>query len=338
VTTAHSHEFSRRVLEAWRDQRNNLDLTDLAVTLDHREAFESASREAFQDESDAARRVALLELLARTRNSALLEPAVELVQSAAPVAVRRAGLDVLARFEDSRVTATLLTLHAAAAASELHPAVRSVLLSRPSSAREWLAAVDRGDIDPNKIPVDEVRQIALLGDAELDARVAKHWGQLRSATPGEKLAEVRRLNNDLRARAGVAAAGKVLFTKHCASCHTLFGEGTRLGPDLTSANRKDRDFLLISLVDPDAVIRKEYVSLIVRTTDGRLLTGVPVAREDSAIVLADGKTEQPVRVAVSEVDELHESPVSLMPADLYRQFDPQQLRDLFHFLQSDADR
>ena len=42
--------------------------------------------------------------------------------------------------------------------------------------------------------------------------VRKHWGVTRGATREERLAEVRRLNNDLRAGAGDPRAGAGSFT------------------------------------------------------------------------------------------------------------------------------
>ncbi|MBC7965130.1 MAG: c-type cytochrome, partial [Fuerstia sp.] len=169
-------------------------------------------------------------------------------------------------------------------------------------------------------------------DADLNVLVAKHWGRLESATGEEKLAEVRRLNNDLRAAPGNADAGHLVFKKHCAGCHQLFGEGTKLGPELTSANRRDRDFLLISLVDPNSVIRKEYVSVIVVTKDGRILTGLPTARNEANVTLVNAKNE-PVVIPTAEIEEMHESPISMMPVDLYRQLSSNELRDLFSYLQ-----
>jgi putative heme-binding domain-containing protein len=210
------------------------------------------------------------------------------------------------------------------------------MVGRKSQARDWLAAIDRGEIKSSDLSAEQVQRIAFLEDTELDRLVTKHWGQ-RTANRGEKLAEVRRLNNDLRADVGAIDSGKAVFKKHCSTCHQLFGEGNQVGPDLTTANRKDRDFMLISLVDPSSVIRKEFTSLIIQTRDGRVLTGLAVSRQESGVTLVNAKNER-TSIATSDIEELRESPVSLMPDDLYRQLNPQELRDLFSYLESSAAR
>ena len=164
--------------------------------------------------------------------------------------------------------------------------------------------------------------------------VRKHWGVTRGTTREERLAEVRRLNNDLRAAPGDPARGRRLFHDRCATCHRLHGEGETIGPDLTYANRRDRDFLLVSLVDPAGVVRKEYQAYNVATKDGRVLSGLIVEQTPEAITLRDAKGQR-TRVARSEIEELKESDVSLMPESLYKEFNPEQLRDLFSFLQSE---
>ncbi|MEQ9408702.1 MAG: c-type cytochrome [Fuerstiella sp.] len=333
---AQPHEFSRMVRQAWDSDPTDPVLTDLAVRINYPRAFDMASRRAFDQSEEPGQRARLLDILARTQTASLVAPALQLVQSDQPGIVQQAALRIAARFDDPDVATGLIELLTDSVRAALHPQIREILLARPSSARLLLAAVERGDISPEEIPLEQVRQVALYNDEQLNQLVARHWGRLRPATPGEKLAEVRRLNNDLRAGSGDAAAGKSLFTKHCGTCHRLFGEGTKLGPDLTTANRQDSQFLLISLVDPNSVIRKEYVSVIVHTTDGRVLTGLPIERDDSAVTLLDGKKPQPAVIARSEIAEIHESAVSLMPDNLYRQFSPQQLRDLFRYLQSNS--
>ena len=62
-----------------------------------------------------------------------------------------------------------------------------------------------------------------------------------------------------------------------------------MGPDLSYANRHDRDFLLVSLVDPSGVVRKEYQAYQLATKDGRVLSGLIVEQTPQTIILRDAK-------------------------------------------------
>ena len=320
------------LLADWKSEPADVDLLRAGLLLGLSEPRDWAERSAFSGETPAEQRVRLLEVLALLRDERLAGPALAVVKSESAAAVRAAALRVLANTGvNESVADELIELHRQFPESGLSSLLRDVLLSRPSWARRWLLAVDSGRIPASWTSLEQIRRVALFGDAELDDLVAKHWGRLHGVTREDRLAEVRRLNNDLRAGTGDAAAGRELFRRHCAACHQLFGEGGRVGPDLTTANRQDRDFLLISLVDPGSVIRREYVSVVVQTKGGRVLTGLPISRSESELVLADAKGERQ-QVATAEIEELSESAVSLMPEELYRQLKPQQLRDLFAYL------
>jgi putative heme-binding domain-containing protein len=134
---------------------------------------------------------------------------------------------------------------------------------------------------------------------------------------------------------GDPTAGKALFQKHCATCHTLFGDGNKIGPDLTSADRQNRGFLVTSMVDPSAIIRPEYMAHTVTTVDGRMLHGIIVERSEGAITLVDNKTDRTV-LSQSKIESLEPSPVSLMPESILDPFDDQQIRDLVSYIQSDG--
>src|SRR5262249_7493716 len=144
--------------------------------------------------------------------------------------------------------------------SDMTPKLRSraidVLLSRARWAVALVRAVDEGKVPATAVTVEQLRVVPTYKNEELQTLVRKHWGRVSAGTPEEKLAEMRRLNNDLNAGKGDPTAGRLVFRKHCAACHQLFGEGEKVGPDLTTAN-KDRDFLLANIVDPSAVIRRE---------------------------------------------------------------------------------
>jgi hypothetical protein len=51
------------------------------------------------------------------------------------------------------------------------------------------------------------------------------------------------------------------------------------------------------------------------------------------MTLASAKNET-INVPRGEIDQVRESPVSMMPEDLHSKLKPQELRDLFAYLQS----
>ena len=329
------HPLRDSILAAWRVNGNDLTLLQLAILLGETDATDTAFRQALHESTAADRRVDLLGLINGPIDHEKIISLLQLCEVESADRVRIAAMRVLSDQEDPAIIDRLISIHQKSNSEEFRSQIRSTLLSRRESASAWLNAVEKGEIPATATPLDQIRQVTLFNDEQLNSLVTKHWGRLQGYTAEEKLAEVRRLNNDLRAAPGNPQAGRLLFNKHCSACHQLFGEGTKLGPDLTSANRSDRDFLLISMVDPSSVIRKEFISVILQTTDGRIDTGLAVSRDESGITIITPKNERKV-FAASEIEELRESAVSHMPDTLYRQFTPQQLRDLFAWLQSDG--
>jgi putative heme-binding domain-containing protein len=155
------------------------------------------------------------------------------------------------------------------------------------------------------------------------------------ATQGEKLARVNSILHILNQGPGDPARGRVLFQKNCATCHTLFGEGATVGPDLTGAERKNRPYLVTQVVDPNAYIRPEYVAYTVETRDGRSLVGLVVESGAGAVTLVNAKNERTV-IPRDRIEEMAPSPVSLMPEKILDPLGDPELRDLFSFLQSDG--
>lgn len=323
----------RIAVECWRAHPDDVVLLRLADRVGEPDAYQHALGVALNPELPGELRAAMLGVLSDVANPACVEPLLgRLLEKPQPDAL--AILGVLSHFADPRIGATLVDLYASAD-DAFRSRARDVLLGRAESALLYLQALDRGDFDPKDVPLEQVRRIALHKSDELDGLVHKLWGNVQGGTREEKLAEVRRLNNDLRAAAGDRIVGRELFKKHCGTCHQLFGEGNRIGPDLTTANRQDRDYLLVSIVDPSVVVRREYLSFVVQTKDGQILTGLIVDQTPSSVTLLNAKNER-VAIRREEIDELDESPLSLMPENAYKELSPQQLRDLFSYLQGEA--
>jgi putative heme-binding domain-containing protein len=324
-------ELSEYIRDQWHATPDALPALQLAMRADITEAVNRAVNEAAAADTTADRRCVLLTLLASSAARGAVPVALALLTDNQPQAVQAAALEVLAGQADESVTKRLISSYATSP-PVLRRQIREILLSRPASALALLECVDKRAIKAEEIPVDQLRQLALFGDAKIDALVRKHWGSIRSGTAEENLAEIRRLTNDLRAGTGDRARGRELFVRHCATCHKLFGEGGQVGPDLTGIARNDTVGLLANIVDPSAVIRAEYLQYAVSTTNGRLLNGVIVARDGGGVTLADAQGKR-TTVPAEQIAELRELSVSLMPENLLQQFRPQEVRDLFRYLQ-----
>ncbi|MFO0939031.1 MAG: c-type cytochrome [Gemmataceae bacterium] len=129
-----------------------------------------------------------------------------------------------------------------------------------------------------------------------------------------------------------ASAGRLLFTKHCASCHKLFGTGAEIGPDLTGAGRSDMDYLLSNIVDPSAVVAKDFQITVFQLADGRTVSGIVMVENDRTVTVQT-PTEK-VTIAKKEIDSRKASALSLMPDGLLQPLSQKELRDLFKYLQS----
>src|SRR5262249_28084835 len=134
----------------------------------------------------------------------------------------------------------------------------SVLVSRKAWALQLVESVDAGKIEKTVVPTDVVRQLTAHRDERIAGPVARLWGKVEGATTGEMKAQIEKLEAVLRGGTGTPYAGKKLFTNTCAKCHTLFGQGGKVGPDLTAYQRSDVAHMLLHIVNPSAEIREGF--------------------------------------------------------------------------------
>lgn len=260
---------------------------------------------------------------------------LKLVDDKQPEPIQAAVMEAMRRFAGEEIGREVLAKYPTMTES-LRTKARNLLFSRGSWALPFLQDLKQGKYQAKAVPMDEVKRLALLQDEEVNGLVRNLWGNVQGSTSEERLAEVRRFNNDLRAAKGNPIEGRAMFDKHCRKCHRLFGEGKEIGPDLTYANRKDTQYLLVNIVDPSSTVRKEYSSYVLRTRNGRILTGLLVEQTPATVTIQD--ENERTTVSRSEVDLLKESSLSPMPEKILNDLRPSQLRALFSYLQSDFSR
>ena len=143
---------------------------------------------------------------------------------------------------------------------------------------------------------------------------------------------------DLAALSGDRRSGQALFfgTARCSACHAVRGRGGDVGPDLSQIRTKyGRAELLDAILNPSASIGAGLQSLTLTLRDGRVLAGLLMA-DGGTLLLKDGTGTRHV-VDADDVVERRASRLSLMPDDIARTLQPQQLADLCAFLQHDPD-
>jgi putative membrane-bound dehydrogenase-like protein len=315
----------------WHDDTADPSLIHIGLHIGRPTAAKRARELVVDSTTASGLRVKLIQLLAEFGEASDAELLLKLVGQG-PEAVQLAALDSLPAFDQPQL-ATELLLRYPRLTENVRTRTRRVLLSRKEWALSALREVEANHIRSSDFTLDEVRAVALHADKNLNELARKHWGRLSSGTAEEKLAEMRRLNNDLNAGPGDELQGHQVFTRVCGVCHTLYGEGGKLGPDLTQANRADREFLLASIVDPSVAIRKEFIAYDVETTDQRMFSGVIVEQTGGNLTLGLSTGEK-MTIPQARISSLRESTVSLMPEGLVKPLKPQELRDLFAFLQS----
>jgi putative heme-binding domain-containing protein len=126
--------------------------------------------------------------------------------------------------------------------------------------------------------------------------------------------------------------GKVIYTKTCATCHILFGEGKKIGPELTGSNRKNLDYFLENIVDPSAVVGAEFRTKVVQLNDGHVLNGIIRQENDKTITIETADSQQVIDRKLIEDSSVSDK--SLMPDGLLQPLTDVQIRDLIGYLMS----
>lgn len=231
------------------------------------------------------------------------------------------------RGEEKRDLDRLLATKSAAEQAE----VSGRLLASTSGALMLLHAVDRHDLTE---PL--VGQIVELAARHDDPGIRDLFERF---LPPER--RVKRLGSvvradDILALPGDVTRGRRVFFEtsgvSCKNCHRIREEGKQVGPELTAIGKKlSRAQLLESMLEPSKLIEPKYVTYLVETDDGRLLTGLLLHKDEKEVVLKDAQDKE-TRIATESIEQLVPQRQSLMPDLLLRDMSAQQVADLLEFL------
>ncbi|MGI9447385.1 MAG: c-type cytochrome [Pirellulales bacterium] len=210
-------------------------------------------------------------------------------------------------------------------------AVIETLASRKAYAEALLEALKMNQIQPSAVPVQVARTLKnLLGKKFTDVYGAP---PVVGAEREHLIKKYKKLCKPSAVAAADASRGRAVFQKTCAACHVLYGEGGKVGPELTGANRANLDYILLNSVYPSLDVPHAYRTVSVLTVDGRVVNGVLAEEDGTKIVLRT--PEQPrVVIAKEDIDFRKISPQSMMPDGQLDAMKPQEVIDLVKYLRT----
>ncbi|MBM3965948.1 MAG: hypothetical protein FJ308_12925, partial [Planctomycetes bacterium] len=217
---------------------------------------------------------------------------------------------------------------------ELSAAAMELLSSRAVWASEWLDAIEREQLDKERLTAFYARQISQLGDDKLTESLAKVWGQVRP-TSEQLREEIRKTAQAYKAAplwAFDGNAGRAHFQKLCASCHSLDKGAVEFAPKLQGTGAKGADYAMENVIDPNAVIGRDYQARVIRTNDGQVITGLVVRETDASIEIRT--TTDTLLIDKDSIEEIRVSENSFMPVGLLETLDERQRIELFKYVLS----
>jgi putative membrane-bound dehydrogenase-like protein len=207
----------------------------------------------------------------------------------------------------------------------------TTLCARLEYARVLMAAVVAKRVPVGELSADLVRQLRNLKDEAITSQITDLWGVSRDSAEDKKKMMVE-FKKTVESSGPLADAnlGRAVFAKNCQQCHTLFATGGKVGPDLTGSNRANLDYLLSNVVDPSAVLVKEYTPSIIQTEDGRIVTGIIKSQDDRSVTI---QTQNELLVLPrEEIAAQRLSEQSMMPDNLLVPLSREQVRGLVAYL------
>jgi putative heme-binding domain-containing protein len=303
----------------------------LAVTFGDPSAFAELRSVLTDAAADVGRRQAALGSLAGARDPQLVPVLHKLIGDAA---LRGAAIRALAGFDDAATPKLVIEAYPSLTTTERRDALNT-LAARPGYAKAMLDAVAAKSIPVADVSADVVRNLRNLRDADLNRRIGELWGTVRD-TPADRAVNIAKYRKMLNAKTAARvdpSRGRAVFAKTCQQCHTLFGTGSKVGPDITGANRGSLDYLLENILDSSAVIPKEYAATTLNLKSGRVVTGIVTESPAAFTVITANET---LTVPKSDVESKEPSNTSMMPDDLLKNLSDLEVRSLVAYLQSPA--
>ncbi|MFO0965942.1 MAG: PVC-type heme-binding CxxCH protein [Gemmataceae bacterium] len=290
--------------------------------------IERSVKRANDEKAPRAERLEAVALIREAKRDQAEKRLFDLLQGEHAPEIKLAAARALGRFADKAVAERLIGEWKSLSPS-LRREVVEVLLRQPETLDSFFSAVETKKIKPSEIDPLRSRQLLAHPQPAVRERAKK---LLAAALPADRKEVLDRYQAVLKLT-GDPKKGKMLFTKHCVTCHKVAGIGLDVGPDISDTRTRTPAALLTDILNPNQAIDANYIQYVVTTKDGRILTGMVATETATSVTLkrAEGQTDTVPR---ANIESIESTGMSLMPEGFERQITVEEMADLIAFLKN----
>ena len=209
--------------------------------------------------------------------------------------------------------------------------VIETLSTREDLAKNLLVAMKEKVILPREIPSYTARTLVPILGKEFTGL----YGELKvqSETKAKQIEKFSALLDSPEASKADPVKGRALFSSLCGTCHQMYGEGGKIGPDLTGSNRANRDYILLNIIDPNFDVPDGYKMVVFKTNDKRVLAGTIAEEDDQKVILKLVSGNE--IISKNNIKERTKLDISMMPEGMLDYLKEEDFFALIKYLQTE---
>ena len=258
---------------------------------------------------------------------------LRLAESHRPITIRMQSVAGLVRLDLTAAAALAADIFSKASAQDnLEELLNAFCNHRDGTDQLATAMKDRKPaVD---VALRALRYLYSVGrsDAALSSILSEAAGIAQDAPPPTP-AEVAELVTDVLTK-GNATRGEAIFRRSdisCMRCHSVSRAGGQVGPDLSAIGGSSPvDYVIHSILNPNLAVKEQYMTRIFSLSNGLVLTGVLIDRDENRVRIRDGLGKI-VTISTADIDQEIEGK-SLMPQGLTKFLTRDELLDLAKFI------
>lgn len=288
---------------------------------------------AASPKTDKPLRAAAIDGLANLGDVASTKALLTIAAKDSSIPVRMLAVAGLARLDlDAAAQEAAAVLSVASPQDDPAP-VLDAILSRKNGA-EKLAEKLAGFKLPKEVAKVTLRYMYSIGrsDEGLSNLLSKAADIAVDAPPPTQ-EEVLRISAEVMAKGDIARGEKVFRRAdvNCLKCHSIARAGGQVGPELTALGSiSPPEYIVNSILNPTLNIKEQYVTKVILTSDGEVVTGIVIDRNDERVRLKDASGKV-ITVAIDDIENEKDGP-SLMPQGLTKFLTHDEFLDLARFI------